>query len=376
MKLRACILQNIIAPYRIPVFTVVAEHPELDLTVLYAAHTEHRRDWTVPSGMAFRYEVLKAPTVAARCAEVARRMSAERFDVVLSGGSITMPEAHAAALAARAAGSRVGFFWEGNFSRQVAGQGLRDAVKRVLLKQFHFMVVPSFASWDHLVALGTPSSHIHVAVNSVDHDRFQALGAAGRSVREQTRASMGLGNRVLLYVGRFSSEKRVDRIIRAFLSVAKQDWSLLLVGDGPDAPAVRAAAGTDPRVVFAGFREGEALGQCYGVADALVLASDHETWGLVVNEAMAAGLPCIVSDRVGAREMVIDGFTGRVVPQADPAALAGAIGELLGDPERSARMGRAAYKLCSTAYTPARQGEQMASALVKEARHAGGGHTA
>jgi glycosyltransferase involved in cell wall biosynthesis len=82
----------------------------------------------------------------------------------------------------------------------------------------------------------------------------------------------------------------------------------------------------------------------YAVADCLILPSDHgETWGLVVNEAMACGLPAITSDRVGCHpDLIIPGLTGAVFPCGDSAALAEAMGRLAADPERLAVMGQAA----------------------------------
>ena len=84
------------------------------------------------------------------------------------------------------------------------------------------------------------------------------------------------------------------------------------------------------RAWWAGFLNQSQLGEAYAIADCLVLPSDWgETWGLVVNEAMATGLPCVVSDRVGCGpDLVVPGVTGDVVPFGDVPALSAALQKL------------------------------------------------
>jgi glycosyltransferase involved in cell wall biosynthesis len=95
---------------------------------------------------------------------------------------------------------------------------------------------------------------------------------------------------------------------------------------------------------FAGFLNQTEMPKAYVAADCLVLPSDYgETWGLVVNEAMACGLPAVVSDRVGCGpDLVEDGVTGRIFPFGEVAALAGVIRSLADRPARLVEMGRRA----------------------------------
>ena len=123
--------------------------------------------------------------------------------------------------------------------------------------------------------------------------------------------------------------------------------ALLMVGDGE----LRADCEAFARehclpVTFAGFLNQCEMPGAYAAADCLVLPSDHgETWGLVVNEAMACGLPAIVSDRVGCHpDLVIEGQTGHVFPCGDAAALAQVMRQSAADPERLATMGRSAQE--------------------------------
>jgi glycosyltransferase involved in cell wall biosynthesis len=113
------------------------------------------------------------------------------------------------------------------------------------------------------------------------------------------------------------------------------------------------AAAHDLPVSFAGFLNQSAIASAYAASDCLVLPSDHgETWGLVVNEAMACGLPAVVSDLVGCREdLIIEGKTGLSYPCGDPGALAACLVRMAGDPEASRRMGEAGQQLVERAFT-------------------------
>jgi glycosyltransferase involved in cell wall biosynthesis len=96
-----------------------------------------------------------------------------------------------------------------------------------------------------------------------------------------------------------------------------------------------------PNVVFAGFQDQTRLARAYAASDVFVLPSiAHETWGIVVNEAMNFSLPIVATDKVGsARDLVKDGDNGFIVPAGDVGALAGALGQLVGSPELRSRLG-------------------------------------
>ncbi|WP_425402473.1 glycosyltransferase [Knoellia sinensis] len=133
-----------------------------------------------------------------------------------------------------------------------------------------------------------------------------------------------------LYVGRLSPEKRVDLLIQTFRSLAAdfaRHWRLDIVGDGPESERLRALAGSDPRIHFHGAKQYQDLDEHYLVADALVLPSHIEPWGLVVNEAMAFGCRVIVSDQVGASELVTHPAIGSIFRTGDSESLAAAMVE-------------------------------------------------
>jgi glycosyltransferase involved in cell wall biosynthesis len=155
-------------------------------------------------------------------------------------------------------------------------------------------------------------------------------GANGREVR-------------LLYVGRISREKDLDVLAAAYKKIRKAGHpvKLYLVGDGPYAEALAAAL---PDAVFLGYLTGEKLAKAYASADAFVFPSTTDTFGNVVLEAQASGLPVIVSDIGGPKELVDDGRTGFVTKAHDAEDFARAIERISGDASLRARMGQEARR--------------------------------
>ena len=165
---------------------------------------------------------------------------------------------------------------------------------------------------------------------------------ARRSAAGRRTLGAAPGETVLLYVGRISREKGVLLLASAFAEAGRErpDLRLVVVGDGPARGELAAAlAGTTHH--FTGTLRGDELAAAYASADIFCLPSETETYGQVVGEAGAAGLPAIVLDRGAAQESVIDGETGRVVAAGEVDALAAAIGTLADDPSARARMGAA-----------------------------------
>lgn len=171
----------------------------------------------------------------------------------------------------------------------------------------------------------------------VDNVAFAAGAARARSTRNALRAQWGVDDRTLavLFVGKLIDKKRPGDVVEACRRVSGA--RAIIVGDGPLKRTLAGAA-------LLGFRNQSELPAIYAAADVLVLPSDRqETWGLVINEAMAAGLPVIASDAVGcAPDLITPGVTGDRFPPGDIDALAAALKALVDDPTRGPRMSASA----------------------------------
>jgi glycosyltransferase involved in cell wall biosynthesis len=180
---------------------------------------------------------------------------------------------------------------------------------------------------------------------------------------------------VLVNVGRFTEVKRVGLLVRAFARAQRAtgaDASLVLVGGHPgewegEHPCAAIAASGARNVLLAGWHEHDALPDFFGAADATVLASVREQFGLVLVEGMACGLPAIAVDRFGPAEIVEDGRTGWLVAPDDEAALAAGLQEAIDDPQERARRGALAREAALARWSWPALAERLAGVLAEVA---------
>jgi glycosyltransferase involved in cell wall biosynthesis len=178
----------------------------------------------------------------------------------------------------------------------------------------------------------------YAAPYSVDNERFAATSDAARPSRAERLSSLGLdpGRPTVIFSGRLIAWKRPLDLVRA-VERAGVELNLLLLGDGPLRAQLRPYEESLP-VRCLGFINQAEMPCWYGSGDILVLPSDVDHWGLVVNEGMACGLIPVVSDAVGCGPDLVAGV-GEVFPTGDVGALADALGRVARDvPVRRARL--------------------------------------
>ena len=207
---------------------------------------------------------------------------------------------------------------------------------------------------DYLARFGVKPPRITIAQMTVDVCAIRRFCVENRErARSETRARWGIPSyeRIALFVGRLEEEKGLNELLSAFdrAVAAERDLRLAIVGDGSLRKHIETvAADADRRIIYLGRLSGDDVWRAYLAVDLLVLPSLFEPWGLVVNEAMACGLPVIVSDRVGCvDDLVRQGETGLVVGAGREAELTAAILELTGKPQARRQMGQAAEQLIS-----------------------------
>jgi glycosyltransferase involved in cell wall biosynthesis len=177
---------------------------------------------------------------------------------------------------------------------------------------------------------------IEVLPTGIDLDRFRP----GDRADARRTLRLAADDLVLLYVGRLDREKNLEFLLEAFARVRVPRVRLLLVGRGTQAAALRRAAearGVADRVDFRGGSPPDGLPAYYRAADAFVFASTTETQGLAVLEAMACGLPVVAVRATGIEEVVAEGVSGLLVPEA-PAVFGDAVGQILIDRDLAAKL--------------------------------------
>jgi len=206
---------------------------------------------------------------------------------------------------------------------------------RAMLRFFQSFLTPGERNRSYLRHFGVPDSTIFFAPHCVDNEFFAESAAPARTpegrVRLRRRFGIPADNFVVLFVGKLDHKKRPGDVIAAAARLG-DDVTTVIVGSGPGESQYRLEADElGSHVIFTGFVNQTGLGELYGAADVTVLpsATESETWGLVVNESLAAGTPCVVSDHVGCGpDLVESGVSGEIFPAGDVAALASALSRL------------------------------------------------
>jgi glycosyltransferase involved in cell wall biosynthesis len=208
----------------------------------------------------------------------------------------------------------------------------RDSIIRRLLRR---LVLPCV---DGLVCLTEEAASLYrtrfgatmpIGISLILHEEtvfrdalVQATPVAQKLVEEYQLE----GKRILLFIGRLATVKRIDRLLLAFSQIHDVFGTacLVLIGDGPQREPLQKFVqelGVAEHVIFAGRAEGDQLYAWYRLGGVFVLASEFEPYGAVVNEALLAGMPVVCSSKAGARVLIEEGVNGTVVDASDPASL-------------------------------------------------------
>jgi glycosyltransferase involved in cell wall biosynthesis/predicted metal-dependent phosphoesterase TrpH len=216
------------------------------------------------------------------------------------------------------------------------GQAELEGLVTRLLETFYgacgVVLSPSAATDERLGTLGIAEDRIRRWVRGVDLHRFDpGLRTPGLLPGEVS----------VLYAGRLSREKGIDLLVDTFLAARRQDprLHLALAGGGPEESYLRDRLGE--QATFLGWLSGEDLARAYASADLFLFASQTDTYGQVIVEAQASGLPVVAVAEGGPLSLVEDGETGLLAP-ADPEALAAQVLRLAGDPLLRERIRRTA----------------------------------
>ena len=357
--------------YYVPWYQALAVHPEIELTVFYSYQQTPQGqaqagfgvafDWDIPllKGYDYRFLTNKSSTPnvfnfwGCDTPEIGKIIKTGGFDAFIVHGWYT--QSYWQAIIA---------CWQSQTPLFIRGDSHllteRSSIKVWLKYLFYHWFIPKFTRYlavgkrakDYYLYYGAKESQIIFCPHAVNNDFFASYSQALAPERVNIRQSWGIPEKalVLLFVGKLIPKKRPHDFLEALHLASKNCPHLwgLIVGDGELRTNLEQFAQEQHlNVKFLGFLNQTQLPQAYSVADVLVLPSDGgETWGLVVNEAMASGLPAIVSDRVGcAPDLVIPGKTGEIFPCGNISALAQIVLELADNPAHLKAMGDAAKTL-------------------------------
>jgi glycosyltransferase involved in cell wall biosynthesis len=345
-------------PYRSPLFDLVATRPELELAVIYAAHTVARRTWSVePQHRSTFLRGLAVPGLARVLHHdypvtpgILRALRESRPDVVVVSGWSTFAAQAAIAWSRR---HRVPYLPLVESHDLGPRKGWRRAVKgavvpRVLRGAAGALALGT-ASRDSLVERGAPRERIRVFANTIDvpvwEERQRTLAQRRSDLRRELGAAAD--DVVLLSVARLGPEKGLDTLVHGVAAARNPKLLLVVAGDGPQRRQIEALAQElGVRLHLTGDVPTDKTAELYAAADLFALLSTRETWGVVVNEAAASGLPLVLSDRVGAAyDLLLDGENGFLVSAGDVGGTGEAFARLAADSDLRARAGERSREL-------------------------------
>ncbi len=341
-RLRVLFLANVPSPYRVEFFNVLGR--ECDLTVLYQLHSSAERDkkWTAQADPCYAQVYLKGRATSvdkALCPGVISWLQ-KGWDAIVISGNTSPTELLAIAWCKL---RRLPYCLEADGAFPGSGSGIKELIKTQAIRGANMYLSTCRELDKYYLRYGADPQRIH-------RYRFSSLTEAdilsqcpSREAKTALRGELGIREeKVLLSIGQFIPRKGIDLLLQAANGMDKH-IGIYIVGGTPTESYLTFARENDlTSVHFVPFQEKDALKRYYIAADAFVLPTREDIWGLVVNEAMAFGLGVVTTDRCNAGlELIQNGKNGFLVPTEDVHALREAILECLVD---SRALGQAALE--------------------------------
>ena len=314
------------------------------MLVIQIALTEgHRQGLGVPDASAVGYPFmllhngpLEAVSLARRIRGVLKHGLAFKPDVVVLTGYYD-PAQLLLGLVLKAKGCRIVLQTEST-ALDNPRTGWRERVKQAFVRLCDGYFCFGTRAAAYLVQLGADPARILIQNNAVVDNAFlKSAYDAARPNRLAAQSEHQLAPTNFIYVGRLTAVKNLPTLISAFAEACganpTANWGLILLGEGDQKPALQQQVGTlglTDKVRFLPGCSWQEVPRFLALADVLVLPSQSEPWGLVVNEAMACGLPVLVSDRCGCvDDLVLEGQNGYRFDPDQPSQLADRMGRLI-----------------------------------------------
>lgn len=300
---------NIVAPYRIPLFNKIAKllaENGISTKVVFLSEKESVRQWNIDyREINFDYEIL--PTLFQK-----RNSNTTTSDFIVNRGffkyllcdvvvlfGYNYPTYLFIMFLRKLLCRKTVLFSESTLSDKPRAKGLKYMIKSFMVKRFFSSyIVPGLEAKALIKSYGVRESAISIAENAVE-------GFTEPEIKKSASEYINI-----LYVGRLAEEKNVGFLLASIPDNHSYNYRVVVVGSGPEEAKLQKIPVQYP-VEFKGFKEGNELTKIFFEADVLVLPSQSESWGLVVNEAINAGLAVLVTDRVGCRHELVKN-NGRV----------------------------------------------------------------
>lgn len=318
------IIQNIISPYKTLLFNALEKITDNNFLfkVLYLAETENRREWKIDiQGINFPYEVMFKGSVDGvdsikMAYKIHKKLKHHNPDIVIVGGYNYLAFWGA-------------FIWAKKNQKKIIAMIeshyldkhrilIKESIKKIFVSRCDGVLVDGLRHKSYVINLGIKEDKVFIkkGAGPVDVSWYQNEISKYEKNKLQYYNKLNIPEKNFLYVGRFSPEKNIIYLLRCFKKLQEggiKDWGMILVGDGPQKKEIEKFINKNNiiNIYSPGFLQKEEIPFYFALASCFILPSVSEPWGLVVSEAMACGLPVLVSKRCGCYpDLIQEGVNG------------------------------------------------------------------
>lgn len=355
-KLKVALIHNIMSPYRIPLFNELAKNSMIDIVVYFESKSEKNREWDVINSDLINYKILPGFTLEIGKdvyyhinPTIVKELFYGDYDVIISSGYSTFT-AQITFLISKLF-KKPFILWSGTTVNEPTKYKLFSLpMIKFIVKYTDAYIAYGTNAKEYLIQLGAQKDKVFASFNTVDTTFFGEQCVKCKSKKTSLKNKFGINHEnIILYVGQLIERKGVNYLLKAHEKLSdKHDVGLVLVGNGNQKQELMKLCKDNAidNVYFIDFVQKDALTQYYAIADVFVLPSTEEVWGLVINEAMACGLPVISTEKVGASiDLIEQGVNGYVVPASDSDRLYESLKMILSDSKLKYSMGKASEEI-------------------------------
>jgi len=333
---KVLILTATMAPYRVNVFNEIGK--SCDLTVCFEQQHDASRekDWFASAGHCFRSIALKGweKPVRRLKPDIARQVFREHFDLAIAYEYAT-PTSMLFLLLCRLKGLPYLINCDGAF---IERHTVKDLIKRFFIRGAAACLANGAHARAYFLHHGAKAEriHSHHFTSLYESDILPAVPEPAEKARLRSELGWAGYAKIVITVGRFIPSKRIDVLISAWAAMPS-DWLCVIVGSGELEPEYRRQMAQLflANIRLPGHQDSAALKRMYMASDLFVLPTESDVWGLVVNEALASGLPVVTTDKcIAGLELLAAARNGAIVPTGQPGPLAETMKALLLDEDR------------------------------------------
>ena len=333
--MRIAFITNVPSPYRVDFFNELGKYCELTVFFEKKSSDELDESWNRTD---FRYfkavflKSIKSDVDKALSFEICKYLKKNCFDKIVVGNGAT-PTGIIAILHMKA--KKIPYWIEGDGGFAKSGKGIKEGFKRFLMKSAVGCFSTSVAHDEYYKAYGISEDKIYRYPFTSLFEKDIRQTPCDTAEKAVIRAALGITEeRYVVTVGQYIYRKGFDVLLKAAAGLPR-DVGIYFIGGTPTEEYIALKEKNDLKNIhFVPFTDKETLKKWYAASELMALPTREDIWGLVVNEAMAAGVPVVTTDRcIAGLEIVQDGINGYIVPAGEIEPLKEKIGSILNDAE-------------------------------------------